>query len=99
VREQVSTETLKLQRAVQQFAAARDVAQLEHQLSQADIEAAHAKVESGAASVKDEENARVSEHERYTAFLNSNFELDRAQIQLMRQTGKLEGWAMGPAKR
>lgn len=99
VREQVSTETLKLQRSVQQLAAARDVAQLEHQLSQADIEAAHAKIESGAASVKEEENARVAEHERYTAFLNSNFELDRAQIQLMRQTGQLEAWATGPAKR
>jgi outer membrane protein TolC len=99
VRQQVSTETLKLQRSVQQLAAARDVAQLEHQLSQADIEAAHAKVDSGTASIKDEENARVAEHERYTAYLNSNFELDRAQIQLMRQTGALEAWAMGPAKR
>lgn len=98
VKEQVSTETLKLQRSVQQLAAARDVAQLEHQLSQADIEAAHAKIESGAASIKDEENARVAEHERYTAYLNSNFELDRAQIQLLRQTGQLEGWALGPAK-
>ena len=98
VKEQVSTETLKLQRSVQQLAAARDVAQLEHQLSQADIEAAHAKIESGAASIKDEENARVAEHERYTAYLNSNFELDRAQVQLMRQTGQLEGWALGPVK-
>src|SRR6202011_5085131 len=36
VKEQVSTETLRLQRQVQQLAAARDVAQLEHQLAQAD---------------------------------------------------------------
>jgi outer membrane protein TolC len=99
VKEQVSTETLKLQRSVQQLSAAREVAQLEHQLSQADIEAAHAKIESGQASVKDEENARVAEHQRYTAYLNSNFELDRAQIQLMRQTGRLEEWAMGAGKR
>lgn len=99
VREQVSTETLKLQRSVQQFAAAREVAQLEHQLAEADIEAAHAKIESGGASIKEEENARVAEHERYTAYLNSSFELDRAQIQLMRQTGDLENWALGPAKR
>jgi outer membrane protein TolC len=98
VREQVSTDTLKLQRSVQQLAAAREVAQLEHQLAQADIEAAHAKIESGAASVKEEENARVAEHERYTAYLNSSFELDRAQIQLMRQTGQLEEWALGQGK-
>ena len=99
VKEQVSTETLKLQRSVEQLAAAREVAQLEHQLAQSDIESMHAKIESGAASLKDEENARVAEHERYTAFLNSSFELDRAQIQLMRQIGQLETWALGPAKR
>ena len=99
VKEQVSTETLKLQRSVEQLAAAREVAQLEHQLAQSDIEAAHAKIESGAASIKDEENARVAEHERYTAYLNSSFELDRAQIQLMRQIGQLETWALGPPKR
>jgi outer membrane protein TolC len=95
VREQVSADTLKLQRSVQQLSAAREVAQLEHQLAQADIESAHAKIESGQASIKEEENARVAEHERYTAYLNSSFELDRAQIQLMRQTGDLENWALG----
>jgi outer membrane protein TolC len=99
VKEQVSTETLKLQRSVEQLAAAREVAQLEHQLAQSDIEAAHAKIESGAASIKDEENARVAEHERYTAYLNSSFELDRAQIQLMRQIGQLETWTLGAPKR
>jgi outer membrane protein TolC len=98
VKEQVSTDTLKLQRSVQQLAAAREVAQLEHQLAQADIEAAHAKIETGAASIKDEQNALVVEHERYTAFLNSSFELDRAQIQLMRQIGQLENWALVTAK-
>jgi outer membrane protein len=99
VKEQVSTETLKLQRSVEQLAAAREVAQLEHELAQSDIEATHAKIESGAASLKDEENARVAEHERYTAYLNSSFELDRAQIQLMRQIGQLETWALEPPKR
>jgi outer membrane protein TolC len=99
VKEQVSTDTLKLQRSVQQLAAAREVAQLEHQLAQSDIDSAHAKIESGAASVKEEENARVVEHQRYTAFLNSSFELDRAQIQLMRQIGQLEAWALGPARK
>jgi outer membrane protein len=99
VKDQVSTETLKLQRSVEQLAAAREVAQLEHQLAQSDIEATHAKIESGAATLKDEENARVAEHERYTAYLNSSFELDRAQIQLMRQIGQLETWALGAPKR
>jgi outer membrane protein len=99
VKQQVSAETLKLQRSVQQFAAAREVAQLEHQLAQADIDATHAKIESGGASLKDEQNARVVEHQRYTAYLSSNFDLDKAQVQLLRQVGELEGWALGPGKR
>ncbi len=96
VKEQVSVETLKLQRAVEQLSAARDVAQLEHELAQADIDATHAKIESGQASLKDEQNARVAEHERYTAFLSSSFDLDKAQVQLLRQIGQLEDWALGP---
>lgn len=98
VKEQVSAETLKLQRSVQQLAAARDVAQLEHQLAESDIETAHGKIESGEASLKDEQNARVAEHERYTAYLSSSFDLDKTQVQLLRQIGDLENWALGPRR-
>jgi outer membrane protein TolC len=99
VKQQVSAEALRQQRSVQRFAAARDVAQLEHDLAQADIDAIHAKVESGGASLREEQNARVTEHQRYTAYLNSGFELDKAQVQLLRQIGELESWALGPTKR
>src|SRR5262249_3775302 len=82
IKEQVTSETLKLQRSVQQASAAREVAQLEHQLSQADIDAVQAKIESGAATLKDEQNVRVTEHQRYTTYLSSSFDLDKAQVQL-----------------
>jgi outer membrane protein TolC len=98
VKEQVSEDTLKLQRSVAQLIAAREVAQLEHQLAESDIETTRARIESGAASLKDEQNARVTEHERYTAFLSSSFDLDKAQVQLLRQTGDLETWALGPRR-
>jgi outer membrane protein TolC len=98
VKQQVSADTLKLQRSVEQFAAAREVADLEHQLAQADIDAAHAKIESGQATLKDEQNARVAEHQRYTALLSSSFDLDKVQVQLLRQLGNLEKWALGPAR-
>jgi outer membrane protein TolC len=99
IKEQVGTETLKMQRTVQQASAARDVAQLEHELSQADVEAVQAKIEEGSATLKDEQNARVTQHQRYTAYLSSSFDLDKAQVQLLRQTGDLEGWALGPGRR
>jgi outer membrane protein TolC len=98
VKQQVSTETMKLQRSVQQLAAARDVAQLEHELAVADLDATQAKIESGQASIKDEQNARVAQNQRYTAYLTSTFDLDKAQVQLLRQIGELESWALGPRK-
>jgi outer membrane protein TolC len=96
VRDQVSTETLRLQRSVAQLSAARDVAKLEHQLSESDIETTHEKIQAGGATLKDEQTARITEHERYTTYLNSSFELDKAEVQLLRQIGDLEGWALGP---
>lgn len=94
VREQVSSETLRLQRSVRRLAAARDVAKLEYQLARSDVDAVRAKVEAGTASLRDEQAARVTENERYAAFLDSSFQLDRAQMQLLRATGDLEKWAL-----
>lgn len=98
VKEQVSGQTLQLQRSVQKLAAAQDVSKLEHQLAEADTQTTHEKIQAGQATLKDEQNARITEHERYTAYLNSSFDLEKAQIQLMRQIGQLEGWALGPKK-
>jgi outer membrane protein TolC len=98
LRDQISTETLRLQRSIDHLAAARDVFKLEHQLAAADSEATHEKIQAGGATLKDEQSARITEHERYAAYLNSSFDLDKAQIQLLRQIGGLEGWALGPKR-
>ena len=98
LKEQVSTETLKLQRAVQQLSASRDVFKLEHQLAEADVETTHEKIQAGTATLKDEQSARITEHERYAAYLNSSFDLNKVQVQLLRQIGQLESWALGPRK-
>jgi outer membrane protein TolC len=98
VKQQAATETLRLQRSVEELIAAREVAQLEHQLALSDIDTAHAKAEAGGTSIADEENARVAEHERYTAYLSSSFDLDKAQVTLLRQIGELESWALGPKR-
>ncbi|HYL92984.1 MAG TPA: TolC family protein [Alphaproteobacteria bacterium] len=95
VKDQVSADTLKLQRSVEQLSAVRDVTKLEYELAQAEIDAAQARIASGAATLKDEQTARIAEHERYTVFLDSALQLERAQIQLLRQTGDLEAWALG----
>jgi outer membrane protein TolC len=94
VRHQVAANTLKLQRAVEQVAAARDVAQLEFQLAQANLEIVDARVQAGQATLRDQHNARVEMNARYGAFLDTNFELDKARVQLLQATGELEKWAM-----
>jgi len=98
LKDQVSTETLRLQRSVEQFADARDVFKLQYQLSESDAETVHEKIQSGGATLKDEQSARITEHEHYAAYVNSSFDLDKAQVQLMRQIGQLENWALGPKK-
>ena len=93
-KEQVSTETLKLQRTVAQLSAARDVAKLEYQLSQNNTQAMQAKIEAGQATLRDQQQAQLDENDKYSALLDATYELDKAQMQLLKQTGELEKWAL-----
>jgi outer membrane protein TolC len=95
VKQDVASNTLRLQRAVQQLAAARDVAKLEYQLAAAEMQAALARVEAGAATIRDQENARLFENQKYASLLDMMFELDKAQAQLLRSAGDIEKWALG----
>src|SRR5579871_1835921 len=98
-KDRAGADALRLQRSVAQLSAANEVTKLEHQLAEADVETIHEKIQTGGASLKDEQSARITEHERYTNYLDSTFQLDRAQVQLLRQIGELEGWALGPVRR
>jgi hypothetical protein len=41
------------------------------------------------------DNARTQESEKLIALQDVTFELERSQVELLRSTGELEGWAMG----
>ena len=107
VKNQVSADTLKLQRSIRQLAAAQQVAQLEYQLAQSDVESTQIRAESGATpapgqpgqavTARDVSNVRIQAAEKYSQYLDTSFELDRARLQLLRATGELETWAM-PSK-
>lgn len=94
VRHQVSAETLRLQRSVRQLGAAREVARLEYQLARSDVDSVQARMEAGTATLREEQEMRAQENERYKAFLDASFELEKVQLQLLRATGDLEKWAM-----
>jgi len=91
-RNQVSEQTLKLQRSVQQLAAAQQVVDLEYQIAQSNLDATQVRVDAGGATVHDLDDARNQANERYDALQDTNFELERARISLLRVTGELEAW-------
>jgi outer membrane protein TolC len=93
-RNQVSEETLKLQRAVEQLAAAREVAELEYQLAQSGQDAAQTRLDAGTGALRDLVDARSQASERYLLFQDSDFEYQRARVGLLRATGELERWAL-----
>jgi len=95
-RNRVSEDALKLQRSLRQLAAARDVARLEWQVAQGEMEAVTARLETGGANTRDQANARLDGDDKHAAYLDSEFELSRATLQLLRLTGELENWAIPP---
>jgi outer membrane protein TolC len=94
-RNQVAEETLRLQRSVSQMQAARDVAELEYEIAQKNIEATRTRMESSTANLHDLDNAQAQASERLITLQDVAFELERIQVALMRATGDLEIWALG----
>jgi outer membrane protein TolC len=91
-RNQVSQQTLKLQRSVEQLAAAQQVVDLEYQIAKSGLDATQVRVDAGSATLHDLDDARNQTNERYDALQDTNFELERARISLLRATGELEAW-------
>jgi outer membrane protein TolC len=91
-RNQVSEETLRLQRSVEQMAAAHEVADLEYQVAQSNLESVRVRVDAGSAAWHDMQDAREAVNERYNSLQDADFELKRARITLLRATGDLESW-------
>ncbi len=92
-KQKISLETLRLQRAVQELSASVEVAQLEYDLAQSDLQAIQTQLQSGTGTLREEQDARSKVEQTYDALTDANFTLDRARVQLLRNTGDLEQWA------
>ena len=93
-RDQVSEETLKLQRAAERLEAAREVAKLEYELAQSGLEAAQTRVDAQTGTLHELADARVQAAERFLLFQDADFEYQRVRLNLLRATGDLEKWAL-----
>ena len=107
-KQQVSTETIRLARSVQQLSAADEVAKLDYELSQAESGALETRVQAAAPGApagqgapapgpREVQAARIQTNEKYSTYLDTTFELQKAKLQLLRAAGKLESWATGGA--
>lgn len=100
---QVTTETLRLARSVQQLAAATEVAKLDFEVSQAETSALETRIQAAAPGApgqtapgpREVQSARIQTNDKYSTYLDTGFELDKAKLQLLRAAGKLESWATG----
>src|ERR1017187_7107804 len=75
------------------------VAAFEQQLAQQQLDVLLVQLQSGTAepnsppmTPKDEQKARIDERERYLGVIDAGFQWRQAEIQLLRQTGKLLDW-------
>jgi outer membrane protein TolC len=92
---QVSEETLRLERSVAQMQAARDVAQLEYEIAEKSLSSVQTRMDAGTATLHDLDYARSQASERFIALQDVTFELARSQVGVLRSTGDLEKWALG----
>ena len=89
---------VRLSHTVTELEVRTEVATLEQQLAQQQLEALLVQVSAVTPAggpqrtPKDEQNSRIAEREKYLAVLDSTYQLHQAQINLLRQTGELESW-------
>jgi adhesin transport system outer membrane protein len=95
LRDKVAADAVRAQHTIRQLQASIKVAHLEYEVAQANIDAVQLQIQTGKANAHDQELAHAEVANKQAALLKSQFEYLRAQIQLLRQTGELNNWALG----
>ncbi len=88
---------LKLQHAASELDARRELASIDRDIAQAQLEAVMVQVQAASAGAtpmtpKDETNAHIQERQKFLDYLNADFQLRQTEISLLKQTGQLEAW-------
>ena len=104
-RDQFFEGRLKIQHSTAELAARAEVATLDQQLAQQQLDALLVQLKSGTGNSsapqmtpKDEQTSRIAEREKFLTVLDANFQMRQAEINLLRQTGELEGWLKSAAQ-
>jgi outer membrane protein TolC len=88
-RQNVELDVERQYQHLRELDAARDVARLELKLAQENLQIVQASFEEGRANLRDVEKARLEENDKWVGFLDSDYEHQKAQLDLLNTTGDL----------
>lgn len=88
-RAQVRLDSSEQVRQSRELEATKEVTRLDLKLVQQTLELAQAKLEDGKASLKEVEQDRLDESDKWMAFLDANLAWQRAQLRVLQTTGQL----------
>ena len=94
---QVLDAETRLRHAIAETQARGDVAALEQQLAQQQLEILRLQMQEAnpngpQMTPRDEQNSRIAERDKYLGVVDAAFQFHQAEIQLLRQTGQLTSW-------
>jgi outer membrane protein TolC len=87
-------DAVHLQHNVEQLVAARRIADLRYKLAENELDAAHARMEAESGTQRELQNSAIDAAERILERINADFELARAEVELLQVRGELENWAL-----
>ena len=87
---QVSADVRRKTRRVRETDAGKEVARLELQLAQQDLQQLQARFEEGKIGLRDVEKARLDENEKWMALLDATFARQQAELDLLKTAGQLD---------
>jgi len=107
LRDQAGEQVLRLQKNIAELAAQEQVAELQNELAQDQLDAITTQIRLGSGSPgaaaplpKDEQGARLRERSHFVDMLETRFQLTQARLSLLRSMGRIEDWAKStPAAR
>ncbi len=88
-RQNVELDVERQYQRLRELDAAREVARLELKLAQENLQIVQANFGEGRSNLRDVEKARLEENDKWLAFLDSDYEHQKAQLDLLNTTGDL----------
>jgi outer membrane protein TolC len=88
-RAQVSLEVRHKARQAREMDMNREVARLELELAQQNLQVLQSQFQQGRASIRDLEGGQLDENEKWLAFLDAEYAHQQAELELLRTTGQL----------